>query len=268
MTCAVSARPTPVPRASGSVEACARSMLPAARVGRAAAGRAAVCPTMRPSRSATNSSYLSATASSRHSASSSSRLCSGSSEKLGTTASRCSARGRAGRSRRSRRACRAGSRRLPSNGSSGPVGLAQREHRRGAEARAGTRRRRAPCRGRERRATCFVCPSSNQRCRGDRVDVAHPLAVALDRLARDPDAHPGDAGARGAVTPNRYALAREHPRSVFLAPFPLDLGAEVDVLRKQRLGLAMARVTGRQQGRGVVQMRIGKGDDLEACHAT
>ena len=57
-------------------------------------------------------------------------------------------------------------------------------------------------------------------------------------------------------------------RAEQLETYKIDRKPMPDLLREQRLGLAMARVTRRQQGGCVVQMRVLEGDDLVPGHAT
>ncbi len=101
-----------------------------------------------------------------------------------------------------------------------------------------------------------------------RVEVAHRLAVALDRLAGYSGPHPGDP-AEGDRRGDQVAAARrEHPRSAFRAPLLLDRGERVGDLREQRFRRPVAGVAGRQEGRRIVEVLVGKRNDFEGRHAT
>ena len=58
------------------------------------------------------------------------------------------------------------------------------------------------------------------------------------------------------------------PAALVGAPLALELGEGVGELRQQRLCLSVARVPGREQSRGGVQVLVGKGDDFESRHGT
>ena len=103
--------------------------------------------------------------------------------------------------------------------------------------------------------------------RGGRgVEVAHRLAVVLDRLARDPDPHPGDVlddqGRRDHV-----AVTREDPRRALGAPLRLDRRDRVLERGQERLGLAVAGVAGSEQSSRVGDVFVGKWDDFGTTHA-
>ena len=103
--------------------------------------------------------------------------------------------------------------------------------------------------------------------RGRRVEVPHRLAVGLDRLPCNPDAHPRDPG-NCRWRCDQVRLRREDARGAVRTPLALDRGERVGELREQRLGLAVTRVSGRQERSRVLEMRVGKGHELEPAHRT
>ena len=109
--------------------------------------------------------------------------------------------------------------------------------------------------------------------RGRSVEVAHRLGVAVDRESGDARAHRRGGCSdrerrRDEVADGLPAAGREHAGGALGAPLALELGEGVGELRQQRLGLSVAGVSGREQGRGGVQMLVEKGDDFESRHAT
>jgi hypothetical protein len=89
----------------------------------------------------------------------------------------------------------------------------------------------------------------------------HVLAPDLD-VARSAD----------QVADNSSFAQRRGAGSTLRAPGFLDLLASgsriLEALRQGRLGLAVVGVTGREQPRGIVEMRVGLGDDLGPGHGT
>ena len=121
-----------------------------------------------------------------------------------------------------------------------------------------------------------VLPSSTQGAGGERVEVADVLGL-LDRVAGglDPDVlapHLRVARSADQVPGQAPVTQRGRAGSAVRAPGELDLhargGGVLVALREERLGLPMARVTGGEERRRVLQMLVAERDDLGRAHRT
>ena len=129
-----------------------------------------------------------------------------------------------------------------------------------------------------RRNECVLARPSLLDPAGSRsaVQVAEVLGL-LDRVPRelDPDVLAPDLDVARRADQVAHDSSVAQPRgagSALRAPGRLDLfacgGGVFIALRQGRLGLAVVGVTGREQPRRIVEMRVGKGDDLGPGHGT
>jgi hypothetical protein len=107
-------------------------------------------------------------------------------------------------------------------------------------------------------------PCLDPALRGGGVQVARELGVARHRVPGDPDPEPRRTALR-LRRADQVAAGREDAGRALGAPLLLELGAEVELGRQQRLRCAVPGVPrGEQPGRRI-EVLVGEGDDLHGA---